>query len=183
MTLDRAVLPERARRHAARPLERQHLGHCAHGELGPNRRFASITWMAADANDINALHGRSAAAHAKLPASQKLIPSVAAVPCFPPKSMSLPHEIARAAANTLGVPDISSRLAKIRVTNAAKTNPGLHPDAHEVRGRLDGRHVLVVDDLYHTGSTLESVATKLRAAGADHLVGLCVTRVHQGMSS
>lgn len=110
------------------------------------------------------------------------VAAVAAVPCYPAKVVSVPHEIARAAAQVLGVPDISSAVVKTRATSAAKTNPGLHSDAYGVRARLDGQHVLLVDDLYHTGATLESVASQLRAAGAAHIVGLCVTKVHQGMS-
>lgn len=111
------------------------------------------------------------------------VTAVTAVPCFPPKALSLPHEIALAAADALRVRDISSLFFKTRTTLAAKTNPGLHPDAYEVRERLDGEQVLIVDDLYHTGATLESVAVQLRAAGAAHIVGLCVTKVHQGMST
>jgi predicted amidophosphoribosyltransferase len=110
------------------------------------------------------------------------VTAVMAVPCNPPKPVSLPHEIAAVAAAALGVPDFSSEVVKTRQTRAAKTNPGLHSEAYEVRGHLNGEFVLLVDDLYHTGTTLESVALQLRAAGAAHVVGLCVTKAHQGMS-
>lgn len=110
------------------------------------------------------------------------VSAVVAVPCNPPKFVSVPHEIARAAADSLGIPDFSSVVVKTRETGAAKTNPVRCPEAYEVRRRLDGVHVLVVDDLYHTGATLDSVAAQLRAAGAAHIVGLCVTKVYKGMS-
>ncbi len=110
------------------------------------------------------------------------VTAVMAVPCNPPKAVSLPHEIAAVAAGALGVPDISSTVVKTRQTHAAKTHPGMHSDAYEVRQHLGGQFVLLVDDLYHTGATLESVASQVRAVGAAHVVGLCVTKAHQGMS-
>lgn len=109
------------------------------------------------------------------------VTAVTAVPCYSPKDVSVPHAVAQAAAHALGVPDISSTVVKTRETPAAKSNPGLHPDAYEARVRLDGQYVLLVDDLYRTGTTLESVAVKLRAAGAAHIVGLCITKAHKGM--
>lgn len=110
------------------------------------------------------------------------VTSLAAVPCNPPKIMSIPHELAQSIAVILNVPDISRSVTKTQVTTAAKSNPTLHPEAYQVDGRLDGQTVLLIDDLYHTGMTLESVASQLRAAGADRVVGLCVTKVYRGMT-
>lgn len=110
------------------------------------------------------------------------VSAVVAVPCNPPKNRSLPLEIAEAAANALKVPDLSTEVVKIWATPTAKLNPALHADTYRVRSRLDGECILLVDDLYHTGTTLESVATQLRAANAAHVVGLCVTKVHKGMT-
>lgn len=111
------------------------------------------------------------------------VTAVTAVPCYPPKVLSVPHEIAKAAAAELGVPDISPSVVKTRETGAAKMSPSLRPDAYQVRGRVVGEHVLIVDDLYRTGATLESVASQVRVAGAERIVGLCVTKAHKGMSS
>lgn len=111
------------------------------------------------------------------------VTAVAAVPCNPPKLRSVPHEVVGAIASAFRVYDISASLAKVKVTPAAKFNPVHHPDAYRVDRRLDGERVLLVDDLFHTGTTLESVASQLRAAGADRVVGLCITRVHKGMTT
>lgn len=110
------------------------------------------------------------------------VSAVVAVLCHPPKKRSLPLEIAAAAASALKVPDLSAEVVKTRATPAAKLNPVLHADAYRILRRLDGQCILLVDDLYHTGTTLESVATQLRAANAAHVVGLCITKVHKGMT-
>lgn len=107
---------------------------------------------------------------------------LAAVPCNPPKAMSVPHELAQSLATMLSVPDISKSITKTQATPAAKSNPTLHPEAYRVDRRLDGQTVLLIDDLYHTGMTLESVATQLRVAGAERIVGLCITKVYRGMT-
>lgn len=112
-----------------------------------------------------------------------LVTSLMAVPCRPPKVMSIPHELARSISISLKVPDLSMSVTKTRETPEAKFNPALHPDAYRVDRRLDGQTVLLIDDLYHTGTTLESVAIQLRAAGADRVVGLCITQVYRGMTS
>lgn len=114
--------------------------------------------------------------------SLESLTAVAAVPCNPPKSISIPHRIARAVAVELRLPDISTSVVKTQATPSAKANPTFHPEAYRVDRRLDGQSVLLIDDLYHTGMTLESVASQLRVAGADHVVGLCVTKVHRGMT-
>jgi len=106
---------------------------------------------------------------------------VAAVPCNPPKQLSVPHEVASVTAATLAVHDGSTSIVKLRPTPSAKTAPSLHPDAYEVRRSFEGQSVVLVDDLFHTGATMESVAHHVRNAGADHLVGLCITRARNGM--
>ena len=108
---------------------------------------------------------------------------VAAVPCNPPKRLSVPHELAGAVAEALAVPDLSSHVIKVKETSPAKMNPGLHPEVYAVRGTWNGRAVLLVDDIFRTGSTLESVASRLRQAGASSVVGLCMTKAHKGMNS
>jgi len=110
------------------------------------------------------------------------ITAVAAVPCNPPKPVSVPHRIASAAATALGVPDISASVVKTQRTDPAKVNAGLHRDAYRIDALRPGTSVLIVDDIYRTGATLESVAGHFRTAGANHIVGMCVTKAHQGMT-
>ena len=42
--------------------------------------------------------------------------------------------------------------------------------------RVEGRHVLLLDDTWTTGSKLQSAAVALRQAGAAAVTGLCVAR-------
>lgn len=111
-----------------------------------------------------------------------MVTAVAAVPCNPPKAVSVPHRIAAAAAAALGVPDISAAIVKTQRTDPAKVHAGLHRNAYRVQTLRPGSSVLIVDDVFRTGATLESVAGQLRAAGATHVVGMCVTKAHQGMA-
>lgn len=48
------------------------------------------------------------------------------------------------------------------------------PDA--VRPTVAGKRVLLVDDTWTTGTSLQSVAAALKAAGAASVTGLCVAR-------
>ena len=67
-------------------------------------------------------------------------------------------------------------------TAKAKLNPSVNPAAYEILRSLDGLNVLIVDDLFHTGSTLESVAIKVREAGAKSVTGFCLTKVNKGLN-
>jgi hypothetical protein len=46
----------------------------------------------------------------------------------------------------------------------------------EYLDRVDGRHVLLLDDTWTTGSKMQSAAVALRQAGATAVTGLCVAR-------
>ena len=75
------------------------------------------------------------------------------------------------------------RLVRIRATVPQVGNDRLHrwknvQDAFAWRGaRLDGRPLMVVDDVATTGATLEACATALKSAGAGSVIGVTVARV------
>lgn len=112
------------------------------------------------------------------------VEAVCAVPFHGHKTLSLPHVIASRVAAELGVPDLSSSATKTRATNPAKlvTDPEVDATQFSVNWTRTQRHVLVIDDVYRSGATLESLAAQLRAAGVTPVAGVCATRATRGMA-
>jgi ComF family protein len=89
-------------------------------------------------------------------------------------------EIARPMAKQLGLPVVRN----VRRRRATRPQSGLSATqrasnlraAFAVRGPLHQRHVLVVDDVVTTGSTLQHVAMALLAAGVSKVSGMAVAR-------
>ena len=90
-------------------------------------------------------------------------------------------EIARRAARDLAVPLDADALLRVRHA-APQHELALAARRRNVRGafavRADvrGRHVLVVDDVMTTGSTLDEIAAVLKQAGAARVTNLVVAR-------
>jgi predicted amidophosphoribosyltransferase len=90
-------------------------------------------------------------------------------------------EIARPVARLLGVPLAPRALLRVR---HASPQESLDLDARRTNvrgafvatGRLDGAHVLLVDDVMTSGSTLNDAARAARAAGARRITALVVCR-------
>lgn len=92
-------------------------------------------------------------------------------------------EMARAMSRALAVPlpVLPRRLLRVRDT-PAQSGLGLAERRHNLqgcfvcRGRLDGLHVGLVDDVMTSGSTLAEAARTLRGAGAVRVVALVAAR-------
>jgi predicted amidophosphoribosyltransferase len=115
--------------------------------------------------------------------SLESIDSVVHVPAFPPKRpFNLPTILAEDVSKSFSWHNASLSFKKIRETPEAKF--GLKEDASSAYvfdGRLKGSNVLIVDDLYSTGQTLNMLAGVLVRAGASRVYGLCATKVVKGM--
>lgn len=78
-----------------------------------------------------------------------------------------------------GIPVDSSLLRKVKDTrsqkkmNAAQRRKNLR-DAFAAKGRADGKTILLIDDVYTTGNTIEAAAECLKKAGAARVCFLTV---------
>jgi predicted amidophosphoribosyltransferase len=107
---------------------------------------------------------------------------VMAIPFFGSKTISVPHSVADEISEAFSIPNYSDLIKKKSSTGQAKLNPVVNPNVYEALRRLDGLNVLLVDDLFRTGSTLESVAIKVREAGAKSVTGFCLTKAYKGLN-
>jgi ComF family protein len=91
--------------------------------------------------------------------------------------------LARELRRRLSLREPPGRLVRVRPTIPQVGSDRLHRwenvrDAFLWRGSpLEGRSLLVVDDVATTGATLEACATALKAGGAGSVMGLTVARV------
>jgi ComF family protein len=91
--------------------------------------------------------------------------------------------IARPLARMLGIPFRSYLLVrtkprpdKLRLTRRERWETVRGAFATHERAQVDRMRVLLVDDVFTTGATLDACSRALRQAGADRVVGLTVAR-------
>jgi predicted amidophosphoribosyltransferase len=107
---------------------------------------------------------------------------VLAVPACPSRtSLMLPDVLAEAIARAIDRPRPRDVLVKTRPTNVkdlagAEERVAALQGAYHVTRRLEGRRVVLVDDLLQSGSTLNHVAGLLRQAGASEVIGFAATK-------
>jgi len=90
------------------------------------------------------------------------------------------EELARPVARRLDVPIIGNvhrrRATAFQSGLSARERARNLRAAFGVRGRLDFRHVLIVDDVVTSGATLRQLAMVLKRAGVQKVSGLAVAR-------
>jgi predicted amidophosphoribosyltransferase len=98
------------------------------------------------------------------------------------KVWDLPEEITKQVAKKSQKEDISSLVrfhkAKQSVKNIALCDkwPALEAAQVVISGNIKGREVILIDDKYQSGTTIQFVASKLFLAGASEVLGLCCVK-------
>lgn len=108
---------------------------------------------------------------------------IAAVPPRPGKGYDLPTCLARGVAETTGAYDLTSLFGWVGDKGSLKDEAVSDKwDRLEKAGlqlgdiKLEGKPVVLIDDLYQSGTTMQYVAMKLREAGAGPIFGLAVVK-------
>lgn len=105
-----------------------------------------------------------------------------AIPCASSKRFSLPRGFAHELAKQTGKANLSEAVTKLKVTPEVK-NLSLADKLEAIfgsvtvdRARVAGKSIVVVDDLYQSGLTMNYVAEELRLAGAREVFGLAAVK-------
>ena len=102
------------------------------------------------------------------------------IPPNPSKKFHLPVELARELAEKTGKRDGAAMIRKVRETPKLQDLPLAEKlktlrGAIEITGDVEGKSVILIDDLYQSGSTMWTVAKLLKKKGARRVLGLaCV---------
>lgn len=105
-------------------------------------------------------------------------------PSDPTKEFNLPIELVRRIAAELGIADGTGLVNRTRATKPMKDcttpqekiNNVRHAFAVTNRDDLEGKNVLLIDDVYASGFTINEVGRVLREAGAQAVFGLVATK-------
>ena len=130
------------------------------------------------AEELANLMGSRAAEHPGLCRADVVL----GVPANPVKQPhNLPELLALGVSRSAGLPLEQRLLVKVRPTEEIKDLPNegkldALAGAFEVTRPLRGEHVVLVDDLYFSGSTMGYLAGLLREAGASSVVGVVATK-------
>lgn len=106
------------------------------------------------------------------------------------KTFDLPLEIVKQITLRFSMMDGSNHITKNRTTRPMKDCETLQEKAENLRGAftvndgadINGRRVLVIDDIYQTGSTLNEVKNVLFEAGAKEVIALVATKTGRDLA-
>ncbi len=106
---------------------------------------------------------------------------IAAVPPSAGKSFHLPTEICTRLATGWGLNNISAEFSPVQKKPLRDLELGSKWEEWESTGLrmnrdLTDQDVILIDDLYQSGTTLQFVAMKLQQAGARNVFGLCLVK-------
>lgn len=110
------------------------------------------------------------------------IDAVASIPPSKPGQTSLPNRLAARLAERIGVPDYTSRLhwngpkPSIKELSVEQKWAALEDVGLTVDDAFARKNILLIDDMYQSGSTAHFVGGAIRAAGADDLHLLAVSK-------
>lgn len=130
---------------------------------------------------IGGMMGRLMAEHIR----DRAVDVISPVPLHPARRRERGYDQARIlaaqVARSLGLPCRANLLRRTRRTEqqtalGASARRENMRGAFEARERSDGLHVVLVDDVYTTGATMDSAAEAVRAAGATAVTGLVFGR-------
>lgn len=109
---------------------------------------------------------------------------VLSIPPRQGKSFDLPCELAKEISSARGIEDGTAFTAKVRQTKPMKDCISIEEKIENVRGAfavnksavLKGREIILIDDIYQTGFTMNEVGNVILDAGAGLVLGLAATK-------
>jgi Phosphoribosyl transferase domain len=107
-----------------------------------------------------------------------------AIPPRPGKKFDLPSELVKFISTKLKIKNGSSLIEKVRKTKPMKDCQTIESKIENVRdafaiatgGDVEGHSVILIDDIYQTGFTMNEVGRVLIEAGASSVLGLTATK-------
>lgn len=113
---------------------------------------------------------------------ERKLDGIISVPSSTPGSTSLPNYLAAALASKTGVPDLTHEISwkgpkgSIKTLAVNEKWDALDKVGLNVSDNLNGKSMLLIDDMYQSGATAHFIASQLRAAGANSLHLLAVSK-------
>ncbi len=130
------------------------------------------------AKDLAARWAELLAAHPELPNPEAIIP----IPSTQQREFDPVRVLAETLAAHLAIPALTDTLVKTRATKPQKELTALAQKqanvagAFALKGNVRGKRILLVDDLYDSGATLQEAARVLHRNGAASIVALTLTK-------